>query len=420
IVRALGEPIACNSEPEDPRQLYETLEMGAHWILAYSLHKLSRIQSIELVFTSAMASGKLRDAGLSLIAQPLISFVSALAQSRWIQGIVGYVPNAEGTGYYTVLEIYRANIEPQISDAQVTLPVKRAVLRALMTLCEREDPFENGFSAMTTAEVAHRLHRTLRQFCFAPGLTSVYELSTILNSLLLFANSALRESEASTDAFAMAAGGVRMIQSTANASSGHSRATSQDPDGILEQQVQFVTNASAYLVSCVQNALFTWDISDQKRACLAKALGTLAPDVVLQIVEACSQTLFALHMDKICNLDENTYTESTKDSKEDEADSSTVMPVDGQVAHLVKLGANPAHASDMAEAFIENFVSFTKEQGDDDDFAPEDAQAAFKRGLALAQFIGKLVDALGQLPDIKQQQQEFKDNGLLQSLRAFA
>ncbi|KAJ2648821.1 hypothetical protein IWW40_003621 [Coemansia sp. RSA 1250] len=419
IIRALGEPIACNLEPEDPRQLYETIEMSAHWISAFALHKLSRIQSIELVFTSAMASGKLRDAGLSLIAQPLISFVSMLAQSRWIQGIIGYVPNAESTGYYTVLEIYRANIEPQISDAQVTLPVKRAVLRALMTLCEREDPFENGFSAMTTAEVAHRLHRTLRQFCFEPGSISVYELSTILNSLLLFANSALRESEASTDAFAMAAGGARMIQSAVNVSSGHSRATSQDPDGSMEQQVQFVTNASAYLVSCVQNALFTWDISDQKRACLAKALSTLAPDVVLQIVEACSQTLFAPHMDKTYNLDDTIHTEPGTDGNEDEADSLTVMSVDSRVAHLVKLGANLAHASDMADAFIESFMSLTKEPGDDEECAAEDTQAAFKRGLALAQFIGKLVEALGQLPEVKKQQ-KFKDGGLLQSLRAFA
>ncbi|KAJ2451860.1 hypothetical protein EV183_003322 [Coemansia sp. RSA 2336] len=419
IIRALGEPVACNLEPEDPRQLYETIEMSAHWISAFSLYKLSRIQSIELVFTSAMASGKLRDAGLSLIAQPLVRFVSALAQSQCIQGIVRYVPSTESTGYYTVLEIYRANIEPQISDAQVTLPVKRALLRALMTLCEREDPFENGFSAMTTAEVAHRLHRTLRQFCFGSGLTSVYELSTILNSLLLFANSALRESEASTDAFAMAAGGARMIQSTANASSGHSRATSQDPDGIMEQQVQFVTNASAYLVSCVQNALFTWDISDQKRACLAKALSTLAPDVVLQIVEACSQTLFALHMEKACNLDDTAPTESAVDGKDDEADSSTVMSVDSRVIHLVKLGANLAQASDMADAFIENFMSLTKDPGDDEEFAAENVQAAFKRGLALAQFIGKLVAALGQLSEVKKQQ-EFKDSRLVQSLRAFA
>ncbi|KAJ2726412.1 hypothetical protein GGI07_000550 [Coemansia sp. Benny D115] len=322
----------------DPRHVYELLEIGSSWEAALYCNKISRIQAIELVFTGALASGNLRDAGAPQLAAILMRSTAALAQSPWIQAIVDYIPSSEQPQadnsasadpvavqperYYSLLEIYRANIEGQISDPLVALPVKRAILRALMTLCDGIDPETEGFSAMTTAEVAHRLRKTTWRFWHGPaskggGTAAVSKLAIILNSLLLFASAALQESEASTDAFAIAAGaeGISDMQhqgveslSDANGVGG------QDITGCVSpclsqnnQQVQFVTNATAYLCSCVQEAVLHWDLDssnpsgllDRKCAGLTEALCTLNQDVLSKLVETCSSTLFMLNMGQL-------------------------------------------------------------------------------------------------------------------------
>ncbi|KAJ2738426.1 hypothetical protein H4R23_001155 [Coemansia sp. Cherry 401B] len=417
MLRALGEPSPDNGAVSDsvgisdPRHLYEVLEMGAHWTAAFATQRLSRIQAIELVFTSASASGRLRDMGASQIAASLMHAASALAQSRWIQRIVDYIPNADDSGYYTVLEIYRANIEPQIVDSSVSLPVKRALLRALMTLCEGSDPTADGFSAMTTAEVAHRLHRTLRNF-WAARRANVHKLSTILNSLLLFAGSALRESEASTDAFAVAAGGARMIVDSVATSSGHSRTASQEVDSNLEQ-VQFVTNATAYVVACVQTAVLTWNAGelgiDRQCARLAEALGTLAPDVVMQLVEAGARTLFVLNMDQLRSV------EVAADDAPDE-DTKSRMPVDRRVAAIV--GASAADVGELVSSFIEIHSAPPAAAADDGDTGTESVSGS-RRGFALARFIQQLVATLGKLSE-DDRKRGFAAGSTLAMVRDFA
>ncbi|KAJ2890559.1 hypothetical protein GGI21_006127, partial [Coemansia aciculifera] len=202
----------------DLRCLYELLEVGASWRAALDENRLCRIQAIELVFTSASASGRLRGLGAPRLAATLMQATTVLAQSEWIMTIVDYIPflqpsasrkpDSQHGPYYSMLEIYQANIEGQIHDPTILLPVKRAILRVLMTLCEGADPASEGFSAMTTAEVAHRLRETIRRFWYgaaargSQAVVAASKLATILNSLLLFASTALQESEASTDAFA--------------------------------------------------------------------------------------------------------------------------------------------------------------------------------------------------------------------------
>ncbi|KAJ1778458.1 hypothetical protein LPJ54_001686, partial [Coemansia sp. RSA 1824] len=392
IIRALGEPstTSANDTLGDERRVFETLEMGAHWVCAFDTHAVSRIQAIELVFTSAAASGHLRDAGLAQTAAALMHAASALAQSQWMQIIVDFVPNTSG-GYYTVLEIYRANIEPQIRDSHTSLPVKRSVLCALLTLCEGADPTASGFSAMTTAEVAHRLHYSLRQFWAGTLFSNVHKLSTVLNSLLLFAGTALRESEASTDAFAMAAGGARMAGSAA-ASVGHSRSTSiQDASGV--EHVQFVTDATTYVAACVQRAVMAWDCVDgtHERRCkrLGEALATLATDVVAQIVNACAHMLFALNTD---------HADTVDGTDAGDADSDGTMPVHPRVRALI--GATCLDVRELALSFVENYG--TGAAGvDDDDVAmtSNDIRVICQRGAALAQLMQRLVATMGRISD---------------------
>ncbi|KAJ2122271.1 hypothetical protein IW147_003567 [Coemansia sp. RSA 720] len=399
IIRALGEPSSATSVADmslgDERLVFETQEMGAHWACAFDTHAVSRIQAVELVFTSAAASGRLRDAGLAQTAAALMHAASALAQSQWVQMIVDSVPNTGGAGYYTVLEIYRANIEPQIRDPHMSLPVKRSVLCALLTLCEGADPTAGGFSAMTTAEVAHRLHYSLRQFWAGTLFSNVHKLSTVLNSLLLFAGSALRESEASTDAFAVAAGGARMAGSAA-ASAGHSRSTSiQDAGGSVDH-VQFVTDATTYVAACVQRAVMAWDCADgtHERRCkrLGEALATLALDVVAQIVNACAHMLFALNTDRIDTVDGA----DAEDVDTDDAGGS--MPVHPRVRALV--GATCMDVRELALSFVENYG--TGAAGvDDDDVAmtSNDIRVICQRGSALAQLMQRLVATMGRISD---------------------
>ncbi|KAJ2358665.1 hypothetical protein GGF43_000664 [Coemansia sp. RSA 2618] len=433
IIHALGEPASVDrallgddAGSCDSRRLYEALEIGACWATAFETHKLSRIQAVELVFTSAAASGKLRDIGQLHIAASLMHATSALARSWWIQAIIDCVPNADDSGYYTILEIYRANIEPQISDPRVSLPVKRAVLRALMTLCEGTDPTADGFSAMTTAEVAHRLHSTLRRFWTGTAFSSVHKLSAILNSLLLFAGSALRESEASTDAFAMAAGGARMIIGSAVRSAGHSRtASGQDGGGSLEQ-VQFVSDATTYVVACVLNAVLTWSAGsvgadDRLRARLAEALGTLAPDVVLQLVEACAHSLFALNVEQLHGLSVPGSDGSVTAGTAEKDATGKAMPVDQRMAALIS--ASSGNVSDMVNSFIDNSGSGVSGNDYDDrnDVAigSDDANVACKRGFALAQFIQQLVATLGKIPE-DERKRGFSAGSTLAMVRDFA
>ncbi|KAJ1806892.1 hypothetical protein LPJ75_004943, partial [Coemansia sp. RSA 2598] len=324
----------------DIRHMHELLEMGSSWKAALVGNKVSRIQSIELVFTSASASGRLRAIGASQLATILMRSTAELAQSAWIQQIVDHIPTHEEPAsaskesdgvpagmmnwrqkYYSLLEIYRANIEKQINDPSIVLPVKRAILRALMTLCEGVDPEVEGFSAMTTAEVAHRIHEMIRRFWYGPAVkgkarTAVSKLATILNSLLLFASTALQESEATTDAFAIAAGASAIPGGISDAGAGidaggNAHHHHQDADHISqglsrdsEQQVQFVTNTAAYLSSCVQDSVLHWDsessdvlpLLPRKCASLSEALSTLNPEIMLKLVETCSAALYLLNM----------------------------------------------------------------------------------------------------------------------------
>ncbi|KAJ2498723.1 hypothetical protein GGH96_004081 [Coemansia sp. RSA 1972] len=409
IIRALGEPTFTTvgeMSLGDERLVFETLEMGAHWACAFDTHAVSRIQAIELVFTSAAASGRLRDAGLAQTAAALMHAASALAQSQWMQTIVDFVPNTSG-GYYTVLEIYRANIEPQIRDPHMSLPVKRSVLCALLTLCEGADPTTSGFSAMTTAEVAHRLHYSLRQFWAGTLFSNIHNLSTVLNSLLLFASSALRESEASTDAFAMAAGGARMAGS-ATASVGHSRSTSIQDAGV--DHVQFVTDATTYVAACVQRAVMAWDCADgmHERRCkrLGEALATLAPDVVAQIVNACAHTLFALNTDH-----------DTDGTDAGDADGDGSMPVHPRVRALI--GATCLDVRELALSFVENYSTGAAGVDDDDVAMTYNDSVICQRGAALAQLMQRLVSTMGQISDTERSG-AFDANSPLCTARDFA
>ncbi|KAJ2817927.1 hypothetical protein FBU31_006055, partial [Coemansia sp. 'formosensis'] len=266
----------------DLRHMYELLEIGSCWQAALEGNRLCRIQAIELVFTNASVSGRLRGLGPPRLATTLMRATTALAQSEWIVSVVDHIPfsrpDAAKSGdihapYYSMLEIYQANIEGQIHDPAMMLHVKRAILRVLMTLCEGADPASGGFSAMTTAEVAHRLRETIRRFWYGPAAkgrqaaAAASKVATILNSLLLFASTALQESEATTDAFAVAAGAKAIAGAGGmdNVRSGVGAGAGAQDIGCVAQglehgggHVQFVTNTMAYLSTCVLDAAFNW------------------------------------------------------------------------------------------------------------------------------------------------------------------
>ncbi|KAJ1956304.1 hypothetical protein EC988_001422, partial [Linderina pennispora] len=303
------------------RRLTDRLIIDSCWDSTLIANKVSRIQTVELVFTCASTGGQLRDSGMPQLETILVHAATELAQSVWVQMFIDFIPLSQQDAssktvrgqHYNMLEIYRANIEVQIRSPAVSLPVKRAVLRSLLTLCEGNDPASEGFSAMTTPEVALRLRETLNRFWLGPAARgkatpAAFKCATILNSLMLFSATALQETEATTDAFAVAAGAATMA-SVAHSASEPANAL-QDIDTLSQTlgrgsgQVQFVTNPTTFLASCVLEAVFSWGTpgrdaknTDSKRyASLAEVLSTLDPTTLLRQTEACWATLFRLNM----------------------------------------------------------------------------------------------------------------------------
>ncbi|KAJ2458993.1 hypothetical protein GGF42_001736 [Coemansia sp. RSA 2424] len=411
----------------DLRHMYELLEIGSSWQAALDGNRLCRIQAIELVFTSASASGRLRGLGAPRLATTLMRATTALAQSEWVMAIVDYIPfshqkasdkaDSQHGPYYSMLEIYQANIEGQIHDPAIVLPVKRAILRVLMTLCEGADPASEGFSAMTTAEVAHRLRETMRRFWYGPAArgsraaaaAAASKLATILNSLLLFASTALQESEASTDAFAVAAGakaiagGVREEPRSGDIDCGGAHRSHDS------EQVQFVTNTMAYLSTCVLDAAYNWggggddlamgskSLIGQRCASLAEALCTLSPGVLLTLIESCVGSLFSLSSAKL----RNTTIASVESAEQPRPPAAmgqgpSATGLDERVAALVC-----AFSTDASCLLEINTADYSGMELDDasGDIRNDDAAASFaaysERGSALAKLIQQLVQRLG-------------------------
>ncbi|KAJ2741965.1 hypothetical protein GGI20_004817 [Coemansia sp. BCRC 34301] len=403
----------------DLRHMYELLEVGASWQAALDGNRLCRIQAIELVFTSASASGRLRGLGAPRLATTLMRATTALAQSEWIMAIVDHIPFSQQTTsptksngdlqrhgpYYSMLEIYQANIEGQIHDPAIMLPVKRAILRVLMTLCEGTDPASEGFSAMTTAEVAHRLCETIRRFWYGPAASGsqtavVSKLATILNSLLLFASTALQESEASTDAFAVAAGAKAIAGDVREGP----RSGDIDCDGAHRshdsEQVQFVTNTMAYLSTCVLDAAYNWGAGDappsvskrlasQRCASLAEALCTLSPGVLLTLVESCVGSLFSLSLATL-----RTTVEGVDQSIPLAAAATGGTELDERVAAIVS--AFSVDASCLLEINTADYsgMELDEECGDARNDDAVSFAAYSERGSALAKLIQQLVQRL--------------------------
>ncbi|KAJ1819638.1 hypothetical protein LPJ60_003656, partial [Coemansia sp. RSA 2675] len=427
--------VAC-----DLRHMYELLEIGSCWQATLDGNRQCRIQAIELVFANASLSGRLRGLGAARLATVLMRAATALAQSEWIISVVDHVPySRQGSAepnhapYFSMLEIYQANIEGQLHDPAIVLPVKRAILRVLMTLCEGADPAAGGFSAMTTAEVAHRLRETIRRFWFGPAAkggqtVAASKLATILNSLLLFASTALQESEATTDAFAVAAG------ATAIASMDDARSGAQDIGAVdrgLEhgsEQVQFVTNTTAYLSTCVLDAAFNWGSGDapaakclagQRCASLAEALCTLSPSVLLSLTESCVGSLLSLSPAKL----RAAGTESA-DPAQPKPAASQGTGLDERVALIVG-----AFGDDAGGFFEINTADYNGMDLDDasaecgtrpDDDATALFAAYAERGSALAKLVQQLVQRLVLHVDTAAGPESFVSGGTLSALRDLA
>ncbi|KAJ1890930.1 hypothetical protein LPJ66_007203 [Kickxella alabastrina] len=249
---------------------------------------------VDLLFAAARVSGHLRAHGSAHLAAVLLGAVADLAQAPWILDAAARIPMHPGSAQYLKpLDIYRSHVQGPLEDPLVPLPVKRALLRVLLTLCEQRDPESTGFSAMTTAEVAHRLHRTLKNFwkhsatCPVPSSSSAATtvggnagLSAILNSLLLFASAALQESEATTDALLLVAGANK---------------DGSDSGDLAESNVHFVTDAVAYLSASVRDALLYWDLLDPAASgMLADALVTLPVPVMVRLAETLAESVFLI------------------------------------------------------------------------------------------------------------------------------
>ncbi|KAJ2079504.1 hypothetical protein H4R24_003737 [Coemansia sp. RSA 988] len=324
IVRALGwaqhEPLeeeegsfedgpAAASVVSNGCLLSETLEIEAAWAEALVEDPRCVVQAVDVVLAAAAAAGNMRAGGAAQSAALLLAAALELAQSRWVQEALDRLPG-DGAELRTALDVYRSSVEGVLRDAQLVLPAKRAVLRALLTLCEGVDPEADGFSAMTTPEVAHRLHRCLQRFwrgaaALELSTTAVSRLAAVLNALLLFASEALRESEDSTDAFAVAAGATasELPDATAVAPTATSSA---DVPAAPPGGVQFVTNAFAHLAACVLDVVCSAPPTEcgsedprrvARRRCdaLATALSSLSADVLLLVVEHLIRSL--LHLD---------------------------------------------------------------------------------------------------------------------------
>ncbi|KAJ2730319.1 hypothetical protein IW152_005327 [Coemansia sp. BCRC 34962] len=425
----------------DLRRMYELLEIGSCWQATLDGNRQCRIQAIELVFANASVSGRLRGLGAARLATVLMRATTALAQSEWIISVVDHVPySRQGSAepnhapYFSMLEIYQANIESQIHDPAIVLPVKRAILRVLMTLCEGTDPAVGGFSAMTTAEVAHRLRETICRFWFGPAAkggqtVAASKLATILNSLLLFASTALQESEATTDAFAVAAG-AKAIASMNDARSG-----AQDIGAVdrgLEhgsEHVQFVTNTMVYLSTCVLDVAFNWGSGDapaakslagQRCASLAEALCTLSPSVLLSLTESCVGSLLSLSAAKLRAVG----AESADPAQPEPAAASHGAGLDERVAAVVSA------FSDDAGCFFEiNSTDYNGIELDDasaecgtrqDDDATVLFAAYAERGSALARLVQQLVQRLVLHVDTATGAESFAAGSTLSALRDLA
>ncbi|KAJ2685128.1 hypothetical protein H4R19_006828, partial [Coemansia spiralis] len=305
-----------------------------------------------------------------------------------------------------MLEIYRANIDAQIRDPAVPLPVKRAVLRALLALCEGVDPESEGFSAMTTAEVAHRLRRTVRRFWMGPAArgcasTDVSTLATILNALLLFASTALRESEATTEALAVAAGvgaigGTRMPGASS------------------------VLDATTDLAACVQDAVVGWHadadgscggatMPERRCTALGEALATLPPDVLLQLVGCFAQTLFALCPSRLRAASDGASPPSDDGSQQQQRPTL----LDCRASAVID--ASQADAQELVELPLAE----TKDAADNEDDSPDSSEVA-RRGRALGTLVCKLLVSLGSSIDADSKDASFAPGEPLAAVRDFA
>ncbi|KAJ1943717.1 hypothetical protein GGF37_002522, partial [Kickxella alabastrina] len=289
------------------RPLSDRMEAEAAWEEALQRSSSSRRSSsdkitaslnarvVDLLFAAARVSGHLRAHGSAHLAAALLGAVADLAQAPWILDAAARIPMHPGSAQYLEpLAIYRSHVQDPLEDPLVPLPVKRALLRVLLTLCEQRDPESTGFSAMTTAEVAHRLHRTLKNFwkhsttcpmsssssSTATTMAGNSGLSAILNSLLLFASAALQESEATTDALLLVAGANK---------------DGSDSGDLAESNVHFVTDAVAYLSASVRDALLYWDLLDPAASgVLADALVTLPVPVMVRLAETLAESVFLI------------------------------------------------------------------------------------------------------------------------------
>ncbi|KAJ2762349.1 hypothetical protein H4S06_000707 [Coemansia sp. BCRC 34490] len=362
------------SKTADFRFQYELLDAGSCWSTALETNQILRIQVAELVFISASASGRLRSGGASQLAAILMQATAVFAQSSWVQFAIDCIPlSIQESGatahavveqkYYTMLEIYRANIERQIEDPGTALPVKRAMLRVLMVLCEGADPADEGFSAMTTAEVAHRLQETIHRFWNGPAIkgkatTAVSKLATILSSLLLFSSTALQESEASTEAFAVAAGvGGRTDSVGPNDSSHPIKGVGQNicDDG---EQMQFVTNATACLALYIKETVlgigpfssytdFGLPPAFSRRcAGLTDALTTLSANTLLKFVYTFSGSLLALDVAHLSVVGSDVEKMSGNAQHQQPQESQSVL--DKRVSAIIESAA-PADFSSLLE-----------------------------------------------------------------------
>ncbi|KAJ2609537.1 hypothetical protein H4S08_004000 [Coemansia sp. RSA 1365] len=336
------------SVSSDGRFLSEALETEAAWAETLAEDPRCAAQAVDVVLAAAAAAGDMRAGGVSQSAALLLAAALELAQSPWVQEALDRLPG-EGAEFRMALDVYRASVEGVLRDTQLALPTKRAVLRALLTLSEGIDPEVEGFSAMTTPEVAHRLHYCLCRFWNGVAAqefsaSSVSRLAAVLNALLLFASEALRESEASTDAFAVAAGATASelpdSAVVAPVATSSTNVTAAPPD-----DVQFVTNASTHLADCVLDVVCSASLVDcggidsrqvARRRCdaLAAALSLLSADVLLLIVQRLVHSLLCLDSTHLQEAAAAATAAGSSTSDSSHVDSRVAAVVAASAAHV--------------------------------------------------------------------------------------
>ncbi|KAJ2400833.1 hypothetical protein GGI23_001784 [Coemansia sp. RSA 2559] len=239
---------------------------------------------------------------------------------------------------------------------------------------------------MTTAEVSHRLQETVRRFWNGPAIkgtatTAVSKLATILNSLLVFSSTALEESEASTDAFAVAAG-ARVIGSSGGARSGGvdpSGGSGQDAEcatrniGDDGDQVQFVTNATACLAiyikdTIVGSRLFGCHKSSglpfafsHRCTGLADALVTLNGNTLLKFVQTFASSLLALDVARLSAAGKSADKPLEHSQQQQPAESQSLL--DQRVSAIIIL----SHPNDVSRLLDTPFVSESSAEPDEMD-----------------------------------------------------